>query len=45
VERVRLDKETVTDERRVDEEVRKEKIEIDGAGERGVDADPERRDA
>jgi hypothetical protein len=30
VERVRLDKETVTDEVTVDEEVRKERIETDG---------------
>jgi stress response protein YsnF len=29
-ERVRLDTETVTDERQVSEEVRKEQIEIDG---------------
>jgi uncharacterized protein (TIGR02271 family) len=31
LERVRLDKETVTDEVTVDEEVRKERIETDGA--------------
>jgi uncharacterized protein (TIGR02271 family) len=37
VERVRLDKETVTDEARVDEELRKEQIDVDGpdAGRRG----------
>ena len=29
-ERVRLDKETVTDERQVSEEVRKERIDVDG---------------
>jgi uncharacterized protein (TIGR02271 family) len=31
VERVRLDKDTVTDEARVDEELRKERIDVDGA--------------
>jgi uncharacterized protein (TIGR02271 family) len=31
VERVRLDKDTVTDEARVDEELRKEQIDVDGA--------------
>ena len=31
VERVRLDKETLTDEVTIDEEVRKERIETDGA--------------
>jgi len=31
VERVRLDKETVTDEARVDEDLRKEQIDVDGA--------------
>jgi uncharacterized protein (TIGR02271 family) len=34
-ERVRLDKETVTDERQVSEEVRKEQIDVDDQGERG----------
>jgi stress response protein YsnF len=33
-ERVRLDTETVTDERQVAEEVRKEQIEVDGDQER-----------
>jgi uncharacterized protein (TIGR02271 family) len=46
-ERVRLDKDTVTDERQVSEEVRKEQIEVDGdqAGDRGDrgDVDPDRR--
>ena len=46
-ERVRLDKDTVTDERQVSEEVRKEQIEVDGdqAGYRGDrgDVDPDRR--
>ena len=46
-ERVRLDTETVTDERQVSEEVRKEQIEVDGdqAGYRGDrgDVDPDRR--
>src|SRR5215203_717926 len=43
-ERVRLDTETVTEERQVSEEVRKEHIEVDGddRGYRG-DADPDRR--
>jgi stress response protein YsnF len=31
-ERVRLDKDTVTEERQVSEEVRKEQIEVDGDG-------------
>jgi stress response protein YsnF len=31
VERVRLDKETVTDQERVSADVRKEEIEVDGA--------------
>jgi len=34
-ERVRLDKETVTEEQKVSEEVRKEQIETDGAEGRG----------
>jgi uncharacterized protein (TIGR02271 family) len=46
-ERVRLDKDTVTDERQVSEEVRKEQIDVDGdqAGYRGDvdDVDPDRR--
>jgi uncharacterized protein (TIGR02271 family) len=46
-ERVRLDKDTVTDERQVSEEVRKEQIEVEGdqAGYRGDrgDVDPDRR--
>ena len=33
-ERVRLDKETVTDERTVTDEVRKEQIDVDGDGSR-----------
>jgi stress response protein YsnF len=37
VERVRLDKETVTEQRQVTEEVRKEQIDTDG------DDDPKRR--
>ena len=43
-ERVRLDKDTVTDERQVSEEVRKEQIQVDGdqAGYRD-DVDPDRR--
>jgi uncharacterized protein (TIGR02271 family) len=35
-ERVRLDKETVTDERTVDEEVRKERIDAEGTGNAGT---------
>jgi uncharacterized protein (TIGR02271 family) len=45
-ERVRLDAETVTDERQVSEEVRKEQIEVDGddRGDRGdADSDVDRR--
>jgi uncharacterized protein (TIGR02271 family) len=41
-ERVRLDKETVTDEREVSEEVRKEQIEAEGVDERTVDPDRRR---
>jgi len=43
-ERVRLDKDTVTDERQVSEEVRKEQIQVDDdqAGYRD-DVDPDRR--
>ena len=37
VERVRLDKETVTDQERVSEDVHKEKIEVDGDRDRGTD--------
>jgi uncharacterized protein (TIGR02271 family) len=43
-ERVRLDTETVTEERQVSEEVRKEQIEVeDGAGYRAADPDVDRR--
>jgi uncharacterized protein (TIGR02271 family) len=45
-ERVRLGTETVTDERQVTEEVRKEQIEVDGddrPGDRDVDTDPHPR--
>jgi stress response protein YsnF len=34
-ERVRLDKETVTEEQQVSEEIRKERIEVEGADEGG----------
>jgi len=42
-ERVRLDTETVTDERQVAEEVRKEQIEVEGDDRSARDRDPERR--
>ena len=43
-ERVRLGTETVTEERQVSEEVRKEQIEVeDGAGDRDADPDADRR--
>jgi uncharacterized protein (TIGR02271 family) len=44
-ERVRIDTETVTEERQVTEDVRKEQIEVDGddRGDRGTDVDVDRR--
>ena len=43
VERVRLDKETVTDQEQVSEQVRKEEIEAEGADVRGDRAETDRR--
>ena len=44
-ERVRIDTETITEERQVTEDVRKEQIEVDGddRGDRGTDVDVDRR--
>jgi uncharacterized protein (TIGR02271 family) len=43
VERVRLDKETVTEQATVSEGLRKEEIEVDGAADTTLDADRDRR--
>ena len=44
-ERVRIDTETITEERQVTEDIRKEQIEVDGddRGDRGTDVDVDRR--